>query len=151
MTEVGTPPPESPRIGHKEHPWPAPQKLVQSRKVWIYGNLMVATRNDPRCSVRWGWHVAPTLLVNTGSSSEINVLDPALFPGSMPQATWAGVQHDPQASLYDPDASVFYRSSSGQLTYDPTYSQTQQVLARFRRELALRTAQHSAPPYSNCP
>ena len=124
---------------------------VQPRKVWIYGNLMVSTRNHPRCGVRWGWHVAPTLLVNTGSSSEINVIDPALFPGPVPQATWASVQHDPNASLYDTGASVFYRSSSGQVTYDPSYSQTQQVLARYRRELALRTAQYGPPPYSNCP
>ena len=124
---------------------------VQPRKVWIYGSLMVSTRNHPSCSVRWGWHVAPTLLVNTGISSEVNVLDPALFPGPVPQAAWIGVQHDPRPSLYDTDASVFYRSSSGQLTYDPTYSQTQQVLARYRRELALRTAQYGSPPYSNCP
>ncbi len=124
---------------------------VSPRKVWIYGNLMVSTRNHPNCSVRWGWHVAPTVLVNTGSSSQIDVIDPALFTGPVPQATWFGVQHDPHASLHDTDASVFYRSVAGQVSYDPNYSQTQQVLARYRRELALRTAKFGPPPYKNCP
>lgn len=124
---------------------------VQPRKVWIYGSLMVTTRNHPQCSVQWGWHVAPTLLVDMGSSLELNVVDPALFSGPVTQATWVSVQHDPQPMLHDTDTTVFYRSSTGQLTYDPTYNQTQQVLARFRRELALRTAQYGPPPYSNCP
>jgi hypothetical protein len=121
------------------------------RKVWIYGNLTVSTRNSPTCSVSWSWHVAPTVLVNTGSSSQIEVIDPALFPGPVPQATWVGVQHDANASLHDTDASVFYRTAAGQISYDPNYSQTQQVLAQFRRELALRIAKFGPPPYKHCP
>jgi hypothetical protein len=124
---------------------------VQPRKIWIYGNLKVSTRNHPGCSVSWGWHVAPTLLVNTGSSTEIHVLDPALFQGPVQQSTWVGVQHDPAPKLHDTDATVFYRDAGGQLTYDPSYSQTQQVLERFRKVLKLRTAQYGPPPYSNCP
>ena len=112
---------------------------------------MVATRNHPRCSVRWGWHVAPTLAVKKGKQAEIHVIDPSLFPDPVPQATWAGVQHDGNASLHDTDASVFYRSASGMVTLDPTYSETAQVLARYRRELALRTAHFGPPPYCNCP
>ena len=124
---------------------------IQHRKVWIYGHLRVSTRNNPHCSVTWGWHVAPTLLVTIGSNTEIHVIDPSLFTGPVPQATWTGVQHDPTASLHDTDASVFYRSASGHVTYDSSYSQTQQVLARYRRALALRTAQFGPPPYNNCP
>lgn len=124
---------------------------VHPRKVWIYGRLIVSTRNNPQCAVRWGWHVAPTLLVDLGHLREINVIDPALFPSPVTQATWMGVQNDLHASIHDTDAAVFYRKLNGQATYDPTYSQTQQVLARFRRELALRTAQYGPPPYANCP
>ena len=40
---------------------------VIPEKVWIYGNLRVATQNNPLCEVRWGWHVAPILSVNSGS------------------------------------------------------------------------------------
>ena len=36
---------------------------VVSRKVWIYGNLHVNTKNNPNCQVFWGWHVAPTVCV----------------------------------------------------------------------------------------
>jgi hypothetical protein len=69
-------------------------------KVWIFGSLRVASANNPRCEVRWGWHVAPTLLVDTGSGSpQLYVVDPSLFPSPVPQATWAGVQGDPNPTL----------------------------------------------------
>ena len=124
---------------------------VQPRKVWIYGNLRVATRNSPDCSVSWGWHVAPTLLINSGGSSQVDVIDPSMFSTPVPQVTWAGAQNDPHASLNDSDAAAFHRSSSGYITYDPNYVETQQVLATYRRELALRTARFGPPPYRNCP
>src|ERR1700682_3926741 len=53
---------------------------AQPEKVWIYGNLRVNSQNKPNCLVDWGWHVAPTLQVNTGGGIQTWVIDPSLFP-----------------------------------------------------------------------
>lgn len=106
-------------------------------KVWIYGRLMVDTRNNPKCSVQWGWHVAPTLQVTTTATPEAMVIDPSLFSQPVSESTWKGVQHDPDATLVETDATVFYRSSSGQIQLDTSYSQTAQVLATYRLKLKL--------------
>ncbi len=125
---------------------------VQVDKVWIYGNLRVATSNNPRCEVRWGWHVAPTLLVDTGGGhSDTYVIDPSLFPGPVPRATWAGVQGDPNAVLVPTAGSVFYRSAGGAITTDPSFAQSNAVLDRYRNELRIRaTGADGPPPYLNC-
>jgi hypothetical protein len=124
---------------------------AQPAKVWIYGNLRVQTTNNPICHVDWGWHVAPTLLVDTGAGAVPYVIDPSLFPGPVPKTTWKSVQGDPGATLVDTDASVFYRDSGGGLSYDPTYSQTQGVLNTYRNKLIVRSASGDGPPpYSTC-
>ncbi len=125
---------------------------AQPEKVWIYGNLRAGTQNHPSCRVYWGWHVAPTLLVETGAGSEVQVIDPSLFPGPVPQATWAGVQGDPSAILVASSAAVFYRSYSGAETYDDAaYTQTRAVLDMYRGQLQLRSASADGPPpYPQC-
>ncbi len=126
---------------------------VQPDKVWIYGNLHPATYNNPSCKVGWGWHVAPTLLVNTGSGSEVQVIDPSMFPGPILQDTWKSVQGDPSATLEPSNASVFYRSKGGgHVEYDDAaYTKTQQVLATYRNQLKLRsTGPNGPPPYIQC-
>lgn len=125
---------------------------VQADKIWIYGNLRVATANNPRCEVRWGWHVAPTLQVDTGGGHvDAYVIDPSLFPGPVPRATWAGVQGDPNPVLAPTAGTAFYRSASGSITTDPTYAQTNTVLDRYRNELRLRATGSDGPsPYLNC-
>jgi hypothetical protein len=121
---------------------------VQPDKVWIFGRLHVVSFNKPDCNVYWGWHVAPTLTLTTG---ETYVVDPALFPNPVPRATWASVQGDPAATLVPTGADVFHRSAGGGLTFDPTYSQTNTVLATYRTQLQLRAAGPSGPPpYANC-
>jgi hypothetical protein len=121
-------------------------------KIWIYGSLHVKTANNPSCKVDWGWHVAPTLQVQVGSSTQVYVIDPALFSGPVTQATWASVQGDPNPALEPSDASVFYRGKGGIPTqYDPTYSQTNQVLTTYRNQLKLRSAgPDGPPPYVQC-
>lgn len=124
---------------------------VASDKVWIYGGLRVSSANKPDCVVRWGWHVAPTLPVTIGSSTQTYVIDPALFTSPVPRATWAGVQGDPNAQLVPSGSDVFYRGFDGYVQYDPTYSETNTVLARYRAQLQLRSASSSGPPpYPQC-
>lgn len=126
--------------------------LAQPRKIWIYGNLKVSTRNHPNCSVEWGWHVAPTLLVETGTTSEIYVIDPSLFTEPVTKVKWVNVQNDPNRALQDTDANVFYRNYNGdKVEYDSDYSQTQQILKYYKRELDNRVSIYGPPPYSNCP
>ncbi len=119
------------------------------RKVWIRGSLRVSSRNKPNCLVTWGWHVAPTVEVASWGSAQTYVIDPALFEGPVPLATWKGVQGDPAATLTHTGADIFHYYYAPH-TYDPTYSLTNGVLADYRNELKLRCASSGPPPYLNC-
>jgi hypothetical protein len=125
---------------------------VQPNKIWIFGNLQAATQNNPICHVNWGWHVAPTLDVQVGASSQTYVIDPSLFPNPVPQPTWASAQGDPNPTLIPSPASVFYRNQSGSISQtDPTYAQTNAVLNTYRQQLRLRaTGPDGPPPYATC-
>ncbi len=120
------------------------------KKVWIQGNLYVSTKNNPNCGVWWGWHVAPTLCVRGPSffQTQQMVVDPSLFTTPVSKATWKGVQGDPNATLTDSDASIYYLWGS---VTDPTYAQTNQILAYYRLQLQNRAIQQGPPPYANCP
>ena len=121
-------------------------------KIWIFGNLRTGTSNNPHCEVFWGWHVAPTLLVDLGGHQEVHVIDPSLFPGPVPQATWAGVQGDPAALLIPSAGSVFFRNRSGSVVQtDPTFSASNGVLNTYRNQLRIRaTGADGPPPYPAC-
>jgi hypothetical protein len=124
---------------------------VACNKVWIYGSLRAATTNNPRCEVRWGWHVAPTLPVKIGSKTETYVIDPSLFAKPVTQAAWASVQGDPKAQLAASTGAVFYRSPSGATQTDPSFTATNQVLATYRNNLRLRSVgADGPPPYLAC-
>ncbi len=127
---------------------------LKPNKVWIQGNLYVATKNNPNCGVWWGWHVAPTLCVRGSFRApwflwpQEMVFDPALFTTPVSQATWKGVQSDPNATLTSSAASIFYLW--GNVT-DPNYVETKKVLADHRLYLQNRAIQLGPPPYANCP
>lgn len=129
---------------------------VTSRKVWIYGNLHVNTKNNPNCQVFWGWHVAPTVCV-IGSGwlgwlfRKEKVIDPALFNSPVSKATWKSVQDDPNAQLAGTHGSIYYRSSNGATQTDPNYAGTNYYLAYYRLQLKNRSLQFGPPPYANCP
>ncbi len=119
-------------------------------KVWIPGSLHVATKNNPNCGVFWGWHVAPTLCVRDRGffQTQQMVIDPSLFTTPVSRAAWKGVQGDPNATLTDSDASIYYLW--GNVT-DPDYTDTNQKLAYYRLQLQNRAIQQGPPPYANCP
>jgi hypothetical protein len=120
---------------------------VVPEKVWIYGNLRTPTVNHPRCLVTWGWHVAPTLLVDLGANREARVIDPSLFSLPVAKAEWKRVQGDPAATLESSPAEVFYRSRGGAyVEYDGNYAKTQSVLSTYRNRLKLRSAEADGPP-----
>jgi hypothetical protein len=74
------------------------------------------------------------------------VIDPSLFTTPVTEAGWKAVQGDPNASLTDTAASDFLFGAT-----DPTYVQTNQVLATYRARLQTRAIQFGPPPYANCP
>ena len=120
---------------------------AQPEKVWIYGNLNVNSQNKPDCLVRWSWHVAPTLQVAAASGLQTWVIDPSLFPGPVPQATWVSVQGDPNAVVEASSVDIFTRTRGGGSTQtDPTYAQTNSVLTKHRDLLKLRSAEPAGPP-----
>jgi hypothetical protein len=117
-------------------------------KVWIQGGLRVNSSNKPNCIVQWYWHVAPTLQVDIGGTAQIYVIDPSLFNEAVPLATWKGIQGNPSATLTHTSATQ-YGLGGGT---DPTYSQTNIDLNRFRIDLRLRSliGFDGPPPYTNC-
>ncbi len=120
------------------------------RKVWIQGNLLVSTKNNPNCCVQWGWHVAPILCVRGPGIFQCQqmVFDPSLFSTPVPVATWKGLQGDPNATLTYTSASIFMLY--GNATTDPTYTLTNHDLAVYRLKLKLRSNDFGPPPYANC-
>lgn len=118
-------------------------------KVWNYGNLRANTRNNPNCYVRWGWHVAPILCI-TGWR-EYAVIDPSMFNAPVSVSTWKNAQQDPASQIVYTPWQVFYRSRSGQVTYDPNFTETARVLATYRAALKARSLGPSGPPpYARC-
>jgi hypothetical protein len=130
---------------------------VSPKKVWIEiswpDRLHADTRNHPSCFVEWGWHVAPTICVRSWKwgffpwSHEM-VVDPSLFDTPVSKSTWRNAQN-PAATLTDSHWTIFYLW--GNLT-DPTFTQTDQVLATHRLKLQQRSLGPSGPPpYAHCP
>lgn len=126
---------------------------LSPRKVWIDHSigswLHVNTRNNPQCYVEWGWHVAPTLCVRWWFPflSRRMVIDPSLFTTPVTAATWKSVQGDPSATLTYTSADQFAHGGGT----DPTYSQTNSVLAYYRLALQSRANLSGPPPYAHCP
>jgi hypothetical protein len=109
----------------------------------------VNTRSNPQCYVEWYWHVAPTLCVRgpTFFRTRRMVLDPSLFTSPVPEATWKGLQGDPNATLTHTGADQFWHGGGT----DPTYSASNAILAQYRLALQNRAVQIGPPPYANCP
>jgi len=125
-------------------------KGVTPQKVWIQGHLHTPTRNNPACFVDWRWHVAPTICVRGRwfFMTEQLVIDPSLFTMPVRKATWKAMQGDPNATLTETDASMFYLRDR---STDPTYAKTNGVLTMYRLQLQIRSAWIGPPPYAGCP
>jgi hypothetical protein len=124
-------------------------------KVWIQrvvpGYLHVNTKNNPNCFVEWGWHVAPTICVRRWwwFVTARKVIDPSMFITPVSKATWKAAQNNPGATLTDTSWTIFYLW--GMIT-DPTFAQTNSVLATYRLQLQTRSLGPAGPPpYAYCP
>lgn len=125
---------------------------VPLQKAWLYSppDLTPATSNSPVCSVKWAWHVAPTVAVQDGLNVATYVIDPSLFSGPATLTDWVNVQAA-TATLQMSSPSIYYRGYDGIYTeLDDDYSKTQVALDEFRIDLELRIASEGPPPYP-CP
>ncbi|HVS81867.1 MAG TPA: protein-glutamine glutaminase family protein [Pyrinomonadaceae bacterium] len=120
------------------------------KKVWIDGNLHTLTKDNPQCFVGWSWHVTPTICVRRRfCRGETMVIDPSLFTTPVSEATWKSVQGDPNATLTDTSATVYWRNV---IPTDPNYVDTNQRLQFYRLQLQNRSLQPAGPPpYAFCP
>jgi glutaminase-like protein len=124
---------------------------VTPSKVWIRAStvLHVLTRNNPTCSVYWGWHVAPTICVRSRFPfSDRMVIDPSLFLTPVTVAAWKNIQNDPGASLTFTSWTQYWPQAG---TTDPAFTDTNMRLAYYRLQLQNRSVQFGPPPYANCP
>lgn len=129
---------------------------VTPMKVWLYGQLRVATKNSPACAVQWRYHVAPLLAVTTGFGSEQWVIDPALFASPVPLNQWIAVQQTsvPPSTQETTDAAVYFPKTlvGSADEYDPLYLRTNADLVHFRLTFANRCLiEHPPGPPYNCP
>jgi hypothetical protein len=76
------------------------------------------------------------------------VIDPSLFTTPVTEATWKSVQGDPNATLTETDATVYWRNN---IPTDPNYVDTNIRLQFYRLQLKNRSLMVGPPPYANCP
>ena len=120
-------------------------------KVWIDGNLLVASSNKPGCLVHWGWHVAPTICVRGWPWCDNRmVIDPSLFTTPVTEGEWKAKQGDPNATLTDTNRDLYIRPPWLPLHDDSIYTATKKDLATYRLYLYNRAIQYGPPPYF-CP
>jgi Glutaminase len=120
-------------------------------KLWNYGNLAVKTRNDPKCVVGWGWHVAPAVYVEINGQNHFLVIDPSMFSEPVSWETWQNAQGDPTSALHTTEGTVFYRLEGGNNSYDPKYEATKRHLDLVRLEWKNMIINDGPPPYAKCP
>jgi hypothetical protein len=128
---------------------------VEPCKVWNFGDLKVKTPNEPRCEASWWFHVAPVLQVTTEDSPgpQPYVVDPSLFRRPVPAEIWLAVQGDCNSRpLTTSPAPFIPLGQGGGFIYDPTYSQTEKLLAQCRAALRRRCGANGPPPppYAKC-
>jgi hypothetical protein len=127
---------------------------VDVGKVWNYAPspnigdfLRVATPNDPKGYVEWGYHVAPTVPV-TDPRGQIHrmVIDPSIANTPITPDQWKALQGQPLSKLVATNASPYYRDQNGRAyagvdptnrQRPPTHEEVQAIFDRHRRARAL--------------
>ncbi|MCC5642618.1 hypothetical protein LC607_06565 [Nostoc sp. CHAB 5824] len=125
-------------------PDPTTNPPEDPEKVWIRGFLNVPTANHPDCSVGWGWHVAPTLMVTLPTGNDKQVVDPSLSPAPESKADWKNRQGNPSATLTDTAWTSYFQGD----TQSVSLSQARQNMQYYRDELQDRCLEFGPPPYS---
>jgi len=116
-------------------------------KVWINGSLHPFSANVPECTVGWGWHVAPTLMVTQTSGPDIKmVIDPSLCEGPVTPDEWKALQ-SATATLSYTTWDLYYGSTG---SGSASRSQANADLDQYRLYLDDMCAMYGPSPYA-CP
>jgi hypothetical protein len=92
-----------------------------SQKVFSFGNLDVNASLWGGCCVSWGYHVAPLIRVKINGQYVCYVIDPGMFTGPVPLATWLSAQEN---TTCDATSEVTHYSIQPSSAYTPTGATT---------------------------
>jgi len=115
-------------------------KGIDSAKYWNYaspGQALVVPGTGIG-TVVWGWHVAPSVMVQGPSGPQPMVIDPSLFPNPVTPQDWAAKQGDPHSVLQPSDGKLYFREQDETWSQtDDKYKETKEDLERYRLERAI--------------
>jgi len=113
-------------------------------KMWITGRLNALTNNDPNCSVGWGWHVAPTLMVTQAGGPDVKmVIDPSLSPVPLTPADWKALMRNARANLYPEQWEGYAYLASG----TATQARADSDMGKYRLLLNQMCVKYGSSPY----
>jgi hypothetical protein len=118
-----------------------------TKKIFSFANagsdkLCVQAQKWGGCCIRWWYHVAPLVTVQTPTGPKAYVFDPAMFNQPVLLATWLHAQENPAcAGSFTPHVTMinvqptssYTPSGSSGLTFstDPTFSSTNSTLTTY--------------------
>lgn len=108
------------------------------KKLFSYGHLAVRADKWGGCCVFWWYHVAPLVTINTPQGPKAYVMDPGMFDGPVPMATWLQAQGSQDCypgsavtSYSIQPVTAYWPNGSGGYDTDPDYSMTNSTLANY--------------------
>ncbi len=120
-----------------------------TQKIFSFANsgsdkLCVQAQKWGGCCIRWWYHVAPLVTINTPTGQKAYVFDPAMFDAPVPLATWLHAQENPVCQptgsrahvsmiAIQPTASYSPANYAGtRFDTDPVYADTDTTMVHYR-------------------
>ena len=116
-------------------------------KLFIQGSLDPFTPNSPDCGTpwTWGWHIAPTLMVNLPSGNEKRVIDPSLTSGPVSETEWVNLNNPLSIPTLTTLAWTVYNPISNNTA---TEADARSDMQTYRNALKTNCLTYGPPPYS---
>lgn len=117
-------------------------------KIYIHGaTLDPFVPNHPDCRLpwKWGWHIAPTLMVSLPSGNERRVIDPSLGSAPVSETDWTNLNNPSSPPTLTILPWTVYNPVSNNTA---TEAQAQQDMQHHRTALKTRCLTYGPPPYS---
>jgi hypothetical protein len=118
-------------------------------KIYIHGSTLdpfVPNHPDCRLPWKWGWHIAPTLMVTLPGGDEKRVIDPSLASAPISETEWKNLNNPLSTPNLTPLAWTVYNPRIPGST--ATDAQAQSDMQPYRDDLKARCLQFGPPPYS---
>lgn len=124
------------------------QHNVEAGKVWLFGRLRAHTENRRDCRIRWRFHVAPVVRLDTGPR-DLLVLDPSVCCRAETVAAWREALGDTRAVCELTDTTVYFQTAKGD-GVEEMPGEMVDDLKYFLARLLCRARRRGAPPYRQC-